>query len=164
MSSINAQADAAFWNFAKKSRGAMQDVTKMVLIETYDRLLYRSPVGNPTTWKQQPPYTKGYLPGHFINNWQLGVDVVPTNEIPGSDPSGNASRRRMRQAIPRWPLGHVYYFVNNAPYASALENGHSAQCPPGGMVGLTRLEFQSIVADCERRYALGERPGLKSEA
>lgn len=164
MSNLNAQADEAFKFFETEARGMMQDVAKMVLIEIGNRLDYRSPVGNPAIWLRQPAYTKGYKPGHFRNNWQLGVDVVPFNEIPGSDESGVAARRRMRLSIPRWPLGHQYYFVNNAPYARALENGHSRQCPPGGMVELTTLEFRSIVRECEARYKGGERPGRKADA
>ena len=49
-------------------------------------------------------------------------------------------------AIPGNAFGHVYYLMNNAPYANALENGHSMQAP-AGVVGLTVAAWEIIVAD-----------------
>jgi len=149
---LNAIAVNDVFKFILKAKGAMQDVTKMVLIRIGERLHYYSVIGDPKRW--HPPYwPKGYIPGQFINNWQLGCDVVPGGWIAVSDPSGAASKMRMRKSIPRWPMGHTYYFVNNVPYARLLETGlHSAMVPPGGMVQRTRMEFNQIVRQCEMEY------------
>jgi hypothetical protein len=140
----------------------LQDMTKMVLFDIGLKLVERSPVGDPSTWKRQPPWLpKNYYPGTFKNNWQLGVDVEPTDIFLAADPTGNNSINRIRLAIPRWPIGHTFTFGNNLPYAQALEDGHSQQCPPNGMVTLTAMEFPTIVEDVKLRYLSGERPSTK---
>lgn len=150
--SINAKAQDGIFRFILKGKGAIQTVTKMALIGIGERLHYYSVVGDPTYWKHKPH--KGYIPGHFINNWQVGVDVIPTGVIAGADPSGTASLERMKKAIPRWPVGHTYYFVNNVPYARLLESGHhSLLVPPGGMVGRTVMEYPQIVRAAEIEYS-----------
>lgn len=150
--SINAKAQDGVFRFILKGKGAIQTVTKMALIKIGERLIYYSAVGDPSYWKHKPH--PGYIPGHFINNWQLGVDSLPVGVIAGSDASGEASLARMKGAIPRWPVGHTYYFVNNVPYARTLEMGrHSPQVPPGGMVGRTVLEYPQIVREAEIEYS-----------
>lgn len=152
--SINAKFEAGVHRFILKSKGAVQTVTKMALIKIGERLVYYSVVGEPIYWKHKPH--KGYVPGHFINNWQLGVDTMPQGVISGVDVSGTLSLDRMTKAIPRWPIGHTYYFVNNVIYARALESGHhSLQTPPGGMVGRTVLEFPQLVREAEIEYSKG---------
>lgn len=153
---LNLKAQEDIFRFVLKAKSAIQKCTRQVLIEIGMRLVMRSPVGNPAIW--HPPYwPKGYVPGSFINNWQLGVDVPASGIIFGQDPSGTASLARMQKSIPRWPVGHTYYFTNNLPYARILETGlHSSQVGPGGMVGLTVLEFHQIVRQAEVNYAKGD--------
>jgi hypothetical protein len=84
----------------------------------------------------------------------MGVDARPTGVLPNIDATGVSSVARMHKAIPRWPVGHIYYFTNNLPYARLLETGlHSSQVGPGGMVGLTVMEYQQIVRQAELNYA-----------
>lgn len=148
--SINAKAQDSIFRFVLKGKGAIQAVTKLVLIRIGERLVFYSAVGDMSYWKRKK---YGYTPGLFKNNWQLGMDVSPTGVILNKDASGSASLLRMRKSIPRWPVGHTYYFVNNLPYARKLEaGGHSPQVPPGGMVARVQLEFQSIVRECELEY------------
>lgn len=149
--SINAKAQSDIFRFILKSKGAIQKVTRQVLLEVGYRLVARSPIGDPNLW--HPPYwPKGYTPGTFINNWQLGVDSIPTAvQVSGQDELGTDSYARLSK-LQRWPVGHVYYFVNNLPYAKALEYGHSTQAPQG-MVGLTVLEYHEIVRQAEINYS-----------
>lgn len=149
---INAKAEAGIFRFLLKGKAAMQDVTKRTLLKIGERLVYYSVVGEPIYWKHKPH--KGYAPGHFINNWQLGMDTKPLGVIEGVDATGASSLERMKSAIPRYPVGHTFYFVNNVPYARLLESGqHSLQTPPGGMVGRTVLEFHQLVREAEIEYA-----------
>ena len=147
-SAINAKARTDMFKFVTKSRSKIQNLTRLVLMEIGYRLVGRSPVGNPTSWKSGY-WPKGYLPGHFINNWQVGIDTKPVGVIAAIDPTGSGSLERL-QKLGRWPAGHVYYFVNNLPYAMALENGWSGQAPRG-IVKLLQLEFPAIVKEAEAK-------------
>lgn len=152
--SINAKAQDGIFRWILKGKNAIQEATKLTLIKIGERLVDYSAFGDPSLWN--PPYwPKGYVPGHFINNWQLGVDEFPVGVIAGEDDrEGTAARARMRKAIPRWPVGHTYYFVNNVPYARLLETGeHSTQVPPRGMVGRVVMEFPQIVREAEIEYS-----------
>lgn len=147
--SIGTQFSSDMARFITKAKGRLQAVSKESLIEIGRRLVDRSPVGDPPTW--HPPYwPKGYTPGHFKNNWQVGIDTVPAGEISGSDASGQSSLERLSR-LGRWPVGHVYYFANNVPYALRIENGWSYKQAPQGVVGLTVIEFPQIVRDAALR-------------
>lgn len=154
MSGINAKARADIANFVSKSKNRIQEGTREILIEFGSRLVYRSPIGDPMLW-HPPHWPKGYYPGHFINNWQVGIDAKPTGIIDAVDPSGFQSLERLRK-LGRWPVGHVYHFANNLPYASLLESGmHSSQVGPGGMVKITMMEFQSIARSVAQKIKSG---------
>lgn len=144
MGSINAKARSTIFNWVDKSKKRIHEMTRWSLILVGQRLVMRSAVGNPSLWN--PAYwPKGYNPGHFINNWQVGIDSKPIGTIDEVDASGSGSLARLKK-LGRWPAGHDYFFVNNLPYASLLESGlHSSQVPPQGMVGLTKSEFPAIV-------------------
>jgi hypothetical protein len=152
--SINLKAQADIFKFITKAKGVTQALTKEVLLEVGRRLVERSPIGNPPDW--HPPYwPKGYVPGHFINNWQVGIDEKPKGIIAEIDGSGQGSLERLSH-LGRWQVGHVFYFVNNLPYARALEEGHSYQAP-FGMVGLVRKEFKQIVEQAQLKAIQGSR-------
>lgn len=154
--SINTKAVSDMFSFISKAKGTIQSVNKEALLEIGRRLIDRSPVGDPATW--HPPYwPKGYIPGHFINNWQVGIDKIPEGIIDAIDPSGSGSLERLSH-LGRWTIGHTYYFVNNLPYAAILESGlHSPQVGPAGMVGLTTTEFPEIVSQAEVKVAKDKR-------
>lgn len=117
-------------------------VTKVVANTAFE-LTEESPIGDPSSW--HPPIAPpGYTPGHFLINWQLGVDSAPTNEIQGEDADRARAITRIGEQIPKKASGHTYYIVNNASYAQALEEGHSGQAPEGWVMR-TSLRFDSIV-------------------
>jgi hypothetical protein len=85
---LNVKASNDILSFINKAKTGMQDITKMVLIEAGDRLVDRSPVGDPPSWKKQPAHPPpNYRPGRFKNNWQLGVNSFPTDVYMTSDSS-----------------------------------------------------------------------------
>lgn len=128
-------------------------VVRAALFDIFNRVNKRSPVGQPELWadnitrasKGKPPLPKGYLGGHFRANWQLGVSSPPTSEIDGVDPSGQRAVSNAMAKVPAKAMGGDYFYVNNAPYAEALENGHSRKQAPLGVVGVTVLEWNQIV-------------------
>lgn len=155
---INAQFEKDMVDWVEESKQAIQDQTKMILVEIATRLVNRSPIGNPALWKKQPPWIpKNYLPGTFKNNWVLGVDVEADDIFVSQDTSGAKSITRIALAIPRWAAGHYYYFSNNLPYAQRIEDGWSQQAP-AGVVARTEQEYSDIVDEVKLRYEQGERP------
>jgi len=103
----------------------------------------KSPVGDPSLWVNPHP-PKGYEGGHFKANWRGGVGAINEEVTDDIDPTGETSLIQIISAIPEKPEEKVFYITNSLPYAQSLEDGHSTQAPQG-MVGLTALEFESIV-------------------
>ena len=140
--------------FTIKANGKTDNVVAGIVFDIATRIDFRSPVGQPEIWAANidratrglPPLPKGYVGGRFRANWQLGVNVRPSGEINGVDPTGEATLGKVLSEIPKQAAGNIYYLVNNLPYAQALEDGHSTQAP-SGMVGLTVLEWASVVQD-----------------
>lgn len=143
MEQYNFAVDVA--SFVKQTIEDADDVVRRVISQTAFSVIDEapSPVGDPSTWSYPAP--PDYTPGHFLLNWQLGVDNVPTNELNSEDPDRANALIRIGAQIPAKSAGHDYYLVNNASYARALEDGHSDQCPPRGMVERTSMKFESIV-------------------
>lgn len=128
--------------FADKAKGAVDGIVGSSVAEIARRLDERSPVGDASYWKSKPP--KGYVGGRFRGNWQLGVGTIPVAETGRIDPSGGATLGAIITEIPTEAAGKVFWLANNVPYAQPIEDGHSRQAPTG-LVGLTALEFPSIV-------------------
>ncbi len=128
--------------FAEKAGNLANDVVRKVVIDVTASVVDKSPVGNPDLWKRPAP--EGYVGGRFRANWTLqegSVDYTTTQAI---DAGGEATKGRLSAAVPDQAAGRVYFVSNSLPYAQALEYGHSTQAP-GGMVGLTAIEFQGFV-------------------
>lgn len=130
--------------FEDKTKAKADELVGRVTVTIAQRLDERSPVGNPDLWKHKAP--PGYVGGRFRGNWQLGVDAIPSGETGRIDPSGSETISAIVGAVPQQAAGHIYYLTNNVPYAQELEDGHSGQAP-NGLVALTAMEFQSIVAN-----------------
>lgn len=128
--------------FAEKTKERADDVVGAVVVNIASRIDERSPVGDPTYWKEPPP--PGYVGGHFRANWHLSIGAPDLSVIAGVDPTGEATQGRIIAAVPDEAAGHVYYLQNNLPYARRLEEGWSRQAP-AGMVGLTVVEFGQVV-------------------
>lgn len=129
--------------FAEKVQGKADLVVGRVVAEIARRIDDRSPVGDASYWKSKPP--KGYAGGRFRGNWQLGIGSIPGGETGRIDPSGAATLGAVYAEIPTQAAGLVFYLSNNVPYAQRIEEGWSRQAPTG-LVGLTMLESDSIVA------------------
>jgi hypothetical protein len=148
--SINSQSLARLFDKVDKAKSKIQEIDREILKETARRLIEYSAFGNPFTWHStKGKWPKGYTPGHFIMNWQLGIDTLPAGEIQGTSISRIQAESVALERLShmgRWTAGHTYNFVNNAPYAAGLESGlGSHQVPPKGIVGRVALEFPQIV-------------------
>lgn len=130
-------------DFVLQTKNRLNVATGYVVSNMAERVINRTPVGDPKLWKNPPP--KDYRPGRARGDWVLGVNSVPEGETGRLDPSGEATLADIRSAIPQKAGGNIYYITNNAPHARPLEDGWSTQAP-AGMVGLTALEFPQVVA------------------
>ena len=130
--------------FAQKAQSNADKVIRNVVFDIGTSLVERTPVGDAKYWKSKPP--PGYVGGHAKGNWSHSEGAQVIQEIEGVDPSGDGSINRIAASVPIKAAGKVHYIQNSVPYIQALEDGHSRQCPPGGMVALTKVEFQDMVA------------------
>lgn len=146
---INAKFKTDFVRQVDLTKKKIHEAARLALLEVGRRLVDYSPVGDPTTWKRAY-WPKGYEPGQFVNNWQLGIGEKPSGIIEGSDPSGQDAIARMNK-ISRWPGYKTFHFTNNLPYAYRLETGWSPQCPPGGMIGRIKREWPLIVQEAAQK-------------
>jgi hypothetical protein len=128
--------------FADKTNRNADALVRGIVTDIATKLDERSPVGDPSLW--QHPAPKGYEPGTFRGNWQLGVNVIPSGETGRIDPSGAETLGTIIASIPEHPAGTTIFLANNVPYARPIEDGHSTQAP-AGLVGMTAVEFQQVV-------------------
>jgi hypothetical protein len=125
----------------EKYKRRINNVVKSVVVDIGERLVEKSPVGNPSLWKNPLSAPEGYVGGAFRANWQHGLNSYPLTTIDSTD---NDVSARIEQGAMAGRLGDSHYIVNNLPYSIRLEDGWSTQAP-GGIVGLTVTEFGSIV-------------------
>ena len=104
-------------------------VTKKVVLDVMRSVIRKSPVDT----------------GRFKGNWQYGVNEMPTGTTDIHDEGGQGTIAHIAGQVPQQAAGKLHFIVNNLPYSIALEHGHSSQCPPHGMVGLTITEYQALV-------------------
>ena len=138
--------------FAEKAKERADEAVGAVVVGIAAELDKRSPVGDQTKWsddfkavgKELEWFDDDYVGGHFRANWQLGISALPTGEVPGVDPTGEATQSAIIAAVPSEAAGLLFYIANNVPYARRLEDGYSKQAPQG-MVGLTVTMFKQIV-------------------
>jgi hypothetical protein len=139
----NEKADAAI-------RGIVQAVDEAIVEKT--------PVGDPKLWvvnqgraKGDLIKPKGYVGGRLRANWQYGLNVEPEGEIDvannyvGYDDAKTTVSREMNKLEVGQGCGNIHYLANNLPYAERVESGTWSTQAPAGMVGITVIEFQSIV-------------------
>ena len=147
---INATFARSIEDFETKVKSKIQKIDKAVVIGIGKKLVQYSAFGDPSTWKSTNyKWPKGYTPGHFILNWQVGIDSPPVGEIKGTNmvrkDAETIAIERLSH-LGRWTVGHKYYFVNNVPYGKIIDDGlHSYQVPPPGIIARVRQEYPQIV-------------------
>lgn len=118
-----------------KQKDNHDEVTRKILFDIDKGFQLKSPVDT----------------GRFKANWQLGVDFQPSgyDYSLGSNAQTGVIDTAVLSAhaaiIPKDAAGHVYWLVNNLPYANDLENGHSRTKAPYGIVNITLIKFEGIV-------------------
>lgn len=129
--------------YSEQTRAGLNEYARQVIFEAGRRLVARSPIGAPETWKSKPP--KDYVPGNFVSNWNYGL------MSPDLSTTAQTGIRTVNyiDEVPAEPIGFVHYLTNATPYGPALEAGHSGQAPMG-IVALTELEMPQIQREAAR--------------
>lgn len=91
----------------------------------------------------------------FVSNWRYGLMTPDTRWRPEAR---NHFAVNELDAMPKAAAKYTHFVSNAAPYGPALERGHSQQAPYG-VVGLTILAFNDIVANAARKAQ--ERGGVE---
>jgi len=126
-------------------------VVRKVVIDVGTSLVMKSPVGDADYWIMPPP--EGYVGGRFRANWQYGLNAPDIGTSEAVDQSGTGTIGNIVSSIPGKAGGEIHYITNSLPYASRLEDGWSRRQAPHGMVAITIVEFQPIVAAAARALA-----------
>lgn len=121
--------------FADLIDGEVVKRVRVITMALLNEVVLRSPVGNPSLWKDKngkprkaPP---GYVGGRFRGSHivSIGSPVYTiTNTI---DPGGADTVNRGMAALSGLEPYTVVYIQTNLPYAERIELGHSTQAPGG---------------------------------
>ena len=113
---------------------------KRVALEVFRRVIFKSPVGNPSLWANPDSAPPGYVGGRFRANWQIN-SRLNDNATEATDANGGSTVAAGISNLSRvtQPYGTIWVF-NNVPYAQRLEQGYSGQAP-AGVVGVTLAEI-----------------------
>jgi hypothetical protein len=137
--------------FARKVAGAGGNtrlVVKKVVLDVSSSIVIKTPVGDPSTWKDPAP--PGYVGGRARGSWQYAQGAPLEQEPGGVDPTGQASINRVRAGVETGDAACEHYITSTVPYMRRLEyDGWSTQAP-NGMVRITVEEFQRFINDAVR--------------
>jgi hypothetical protein len=101
-------------------------IVRLSALEIFRRLVVKSPVD-----------TGFYRSSHDVTIGAISSFVPPKSKKGGKGKGGQNLQDRFNEASTRLAGvnsvkgGITIYFTNNAPYANALEHGHSQQAPQG---------------------------------
>lgn len=122
--------------FAEKAKDNADLVVRKVLLDVYDELILRSPVGT----------------GRFRANWIYSEMSPARGTVAVSGTTASPSSAPESPDVSAAGMGQVHFITNNLPYAYRLETGHSKQAP-SGMVGLTVLKFNDFMRNAVAEVA-----------
>jgi hypothetical protein len=121
---------------------------KKMALDLLSKIIFRTPVGNPSLWQNPAGAPAGYVGGRARANWQVSLGTPGGGEVRGEDATGGttlaAGVSKMASAKP----GGVIWLYNNLPYIVRLEFGWSKQAP-NGMVRLSLAEINAAYGTVE---------------
>lgn len=137
--------------FINLTEQKMNLVYRVTALELFNRIVLRTPVGNPDLWKNPPgPNAERYVGGRLRANWQFTLGQPADGVKDTTNYSGNEGAVAAQLGTPGVNIHHVVYFTNNLPYAQAIEEGHSYRQAPQGMVKVTLSEYPRILQEAAR--------------
>jgi len=141
----DADFSAQIRKFARKSLADAEVVRKKVSLDIFHRTIMRTPVGDPSYWKNPAP--PGYTGGSLRANWQAEKGDSPPGEIINTkDTSGSSTRAQASRVILGAESNDTLWLINNLPYVRRVEyEGWSPRQAPQGMVRVSIGEFKGLV-------------------
>ncbi len=92
--------------------------------------------------------------GLFKGNWQLSIDTGTTSSLLREDQEGFEVMADITKTAKTFTAGQIAYIQNHVLYGFDLEHGSSPQArDPDGMVMVTAVKFNKIVADAVRLHS-----------
>ncbi len=87
--------------------------------------------------------------GHFRQNWQVSLNERKTNELEGTDKSGQNTIRKGQPVFANYEMSrgesaNKIIFSNNVPYAKRLNEGHSKQAASGYVQRALRAGIKAL--------------------
>lgn len=140
--------------FAAESSERADQVVRVAIQEVGARIIERSPVDS----------------GHFVSNWNYSLET-PDRHV---SPATNIRTINGLAEMPKAAAGFVHYLSNGVQYGHVIEFGGYPNPPKGGrgrtiggfstqaprgVVGLTALEWEQIVAGAVKRVIVGSAFG-----
>jgi len=130
--------------FAAKTIRKNNAIVRKIVIDLGTSLVLKTPVGNPTLWKNPEGAPDGYAGGAARANWQYGNGEMPEGVLDLIDKGGNSTINRIIGGVQASPAASIHWVANNLPYMQRLEEGWSTQSPQG-MLRLTVAEFEPTI-------------------
>ena len=133
--------------FADKANNEANKVVRGTALGMFSKIVLRTPVGKPSIWKRPNSAPAGYTGGRLRGNWQITLHNPALDTVDAIDKSGSSTISDGNNELMKVDGDMSIYFTNNLPYAKAVEDGHSQQARPVGMVAATVADYQSILRD-----------------
>lgn len=130
--------------FVAKTTRRNNAIVRKLVIDMGTSLVMKTPVGNPTLWKNPDGAPAGYVGGAARANWQYGNGAMPEGALDLIDKGGNSTINRIIGGVQASPVASIHWIANNLPYIERLETGWSTQAPQG-MLRLTVAEFEPTI-------------------
>lgn len=124
----------------------MDDILQTIVFKVGESVVRLSPVDS----------------GRFRGNWQLSIDSTANSSLVRYDKDGQSTINEIASRANSFTAGQVAYIQNHVLYGNDLEyglyngptskvtdEGFSRQAP-SGMVRITEMQFDSIVAEAVR--------------
>jgi len=114
--------------FGRKLEKTAEAIFRGTSLDLLSRIVKRTPVDQGTA----------------RGNWQIGLNVAPSNEVDTADKNGSNTIASGNGKLRAVKLGDSVFVTNNLPYAGVIEHGGKNR-RPHGMVKVTVAEYQNVV-------------------
>lgn len=115
--------------FVAKTGASIDTVLQKVAFDIAETVIKRTPVDL----------------GRLKGNWQATLGSPATGQLETTDKDGRDTIVKAATTASKMRAGKTFWFVNNLPYAQAIENGHSEHKAPAGMLKVTVLEYKRMI-------------------
>ena len=112
--------------FRKKATTRTETLIRATVLNVMSNIIRRTPVDT----------------GYLRANWQANLNAIPSSSyvFEGKKKPIAQTVESAADAVGNMGIGDTVFFVNDAPYAVAIEMGHSRKQAPVGMMRISVME------------------------